>query len=208
MKFRLLFLVPLLSLPASPLAAQGGGSGSLLRDYLRSLPAQPLSPQERQHVTVMREEEKFARDVYLALAARWALPEFQHIASAEQAHMDLVKFLLDRYQIADPVPGERPGVFTDPRFVQLYPAAVAFGSISPLHAHLVGAVIEDLDIADLDTVWQNLQRGSRNHLRTFFDQLLRQSVVYPGLFITSARLVEIVLSPYENQPVDEHGVPL
>jgi len=84
----------------------------------------------------------------------------------------------------------------------------------------VGTIIEDLDIndlnmaiddtdnLDLDTVWQNLNQGSRNHMRSFYDLLLQQNLVYPGLFLTEAEILDIVNSPKETGPVDENGVPL
>ena len=44
----------------------------------------------------MREEEKLARDVYVALGDRWGLRVFENIARAEQRHMDAVVAQLDR----------------------------------------------------------------------------------------------------------------
>jgi hypothetical protein len=37
----------------------------------------------------MREEEKLARDVYIALYEKWGLRTFLNIAESEQQHMDV-----------------------------------------------------------------------------------------------------------------------
>jgi hypothetical protein len=200
-----------------PVAAQGNNE---LLTYIASLPVESVTPTECVLLQHMREEEKLARDVYQALDQQWHLPVFANIARSEQSHMDLVLLMLNRYQVADPLPSEQPGVFADPNMTLLYQVGVTFGSLSPLHALLVGAVIEDLDMFDLGvavsctdnrdigTVWQNLDRGSRNHMRSFHAQLALLGLVYPGLFLPPAAITAIVTTPYENVPVDENGVPL
>jgi hypothetical protein len=134
----------------------------------------------------MREEEKLARDVYLALHDLWGQPVFQNIASSEQAHMDSVLTLLDQYGLNDPAAGKGLGEFQDPAFQSLYEDLVAQGSQSLIDALLVGATIEDLDIFDLEErlaqtsnqyivqVYSNLLSGSENHLRAFVSNLERQ----------------------------------
>jgi hypothetical protein len=134
----------------------------------------------------MREEEKLARDVYLALYEVWGQPVFQNIASSEQAHMDSVLSLLEQYGVSDPAAGKGQGEFDNPVFQSLYEELVAQGSLSQIEASRVGATIEDLDIVDLqelldDTsneyivqVYSNLLSGSENHLRAFVSNLERQ----------------------------------
>ena len=138
-------------------------------------------------LTYMREEEKLARDVYLALYEQWGLPVFQNVASSEQNHMDSVLMLLDQYGIADPAAGNGPGEFSDPFFQSLYEQLVEEGSASPADALKVGATIEELDIVDLEErlaqanneyilqVYANLLAGSENHLRAFVSNLDRQT---------------------------------
>lgn len=199
---------------AMPAVAQG------LYPYLQSLPIEAVSAQEVFLLRHMREEEKLARDVYLVLHQTWQMNIFANIAAAEQSHMDMVAWGLQRYQIPDPLPSTQVGVFATPEFTTLFQFATSLGQISPAHALLVGALIEDLDILDLgaalvqsdnrdlDTIWQNLQRGSRNHMRSFWPQLLAAGYSYPGFFLSTAVVVAIVTSPTEPRPVDENGVPL
>jgi hypothetical protein len=142
-------------------------------------PTTPLSSQEEADLRYMREEERLARDVYTALFAEWQLPVFNNIAAAEQAHMDAVKALLDRYGLSDPAAGKAPGVFTDPALQALYDDLIVQGSASVEAAIAAGVLIEKTDIADLKDslsqtthadiglVYNNLLRASNNHLAAF-----------------------------------------
>jgi hypothetical protein len=129
----------------------------------------------------LREEEKLARDVYLALADM--SPIFANIAKAESRHMDAVGQLIAKYGLEDPVGDNAEGVFTNPDFATLYNDLVEAGSESLIEAYKVGAMIEEMDIQDLQDVsstvvnndvarvYENLTRGSRNHLRAFAAQI-------------------------------------
>ncbi len=146
-----------------------------------------LSQDEIDGLLWMREEEKLAHDVYVTLYAQWNLPVFQNISQSEQTHTDAVKTLLDRYGLDDPTVGNTVGVFTNATLQGLYDQLVAQGSGSLADALIVGATIEDLDIVDLQTqialtdqsdiqlVYENLMKGSRNHLRSFTKQLETQA---------------------------------
>jgi hypothetical protein len=205
--------------PGGP-GGQPGGQTGILERYIASLPLQTIDAAERADLVAMRQEEKVARDVYTFLGTVWGMQSFTNIAQSEQSHMDLVKLILDRYGIADPLPNENLGTYGDPFFYGLFEALVIFGLQSPLHALVVGELIEDFDIVDLQqaltrtdnrdlgTVWQNLYRGSRNHLRAFFDQLAVQNYTYLPIFLSPADYVAITTSDTEARPVDENGDPL
>ncbi len=87
-----------------------------------------LSEQEAADLAYMREEEKLAHDVYVALYEEWGQPTFSNIAKSEQTHTDAIKTLLDRYGVVDPTVGKAVGEFTDPRLQELYTTLVAQGS--------------------------------------------------------------------------------
>lgn len=145
--------------------------------------AVPLSAAEKADLLYMREEEKLARDVYTAFYARYGLRVFSNIAASEQAHMDAIGRLLARYNLSDPAAGKAPGVFTNPALQALYDDLIARGNQSLAEALRVGVLIEETDIADLQTslahttnadlrlVYTNLLRASRNHLAAFSRQL-------------------------------------
>ena len=158
-----------------------------LATALAPIAAGTLTSTEADGLIFMREEEKLAHDVYVALAAQWDLPIFSNISASEMTHTDAVKTLLDRYNLDDPAAGNDVGVFADPTLQKLYTDLVAQGSQSLSDALIVGATIEDLDIVDLQTridqtdrpdiqlVYENLMKGSRNHLRAFTSTLSRQT---------------------------------
>lgn len=146
-----------------------------------------LSDDESAGLVFMREEEKLAHDVYVTLYQKWGLPVFNNIADSEAAHTSAVRVLLDRYGIADPAAGNGVGEFTDPALQALYGQLVEQGSKSISDALKVGAVIEEIDIRDLDTrlaqtdqadielVYNKLKNASYNHLQAFTSTLQRQT---------------------------------
>jgi hypothetical protein len=112
--------------------------------------------------------------------------------------------LLVAYGIADPLPDEEIGTFSDPDMLTLFATLVETGSQTLVDALRVGAMVEDLDLADLDAalavtanpalqrVYTNLVRGSENHLRAFMAQLVRNGATYTPLFISQERFDAIV----------------
>lgn len=169
-----------------------------------------LTPNEEKWLLQMREEEKLAHDVYTTLGEQWGMNIFGNISDSEQTHTDSIKTLLDRYQLADPVQSQQVGVFTMPEMQALYDNLVAKGQVSLVEALKVGATIEDLDIYDLEiainetekpdiiTVYKNLQKGSRNHLRAFERQLNRNNETYTPSYISNEEFQEIINSSQEK----------
>lgn len=194
-----------------------GGQQSGLSTVVANLPIQDLSALEEVGLAKMREEEKLARDVYQVLHEKWGHHVFSNIAQSEQQHMDAIKALLDKYNMAAPVIDSTVGVFSDPELQALYDSLVEQGQQSLIEALKVGATIEDLDIKDLydfleetdnrdtKTVYQNLAKGSRNHLRAFTYQLSLNGVTYEAQFLTIEQINDIITSPQERGRVDENG---
>lgn len=162
-----------------------------------------LSPSEADTLTFMREEEKLARDVYLVMFAYWGSKTFTNIAESEQTHMDAIKTLLDKYGLPDPAYQEI-GVFNDTNLQELYDDLVDQGGNSMLDAFMVGALIEEIDIEDLQTainqtvqqdlqrVYTNLMNGSENHLRAFVSQIERLGVNYEAQYLPQEMVDEIL----------------
>lgn len=155
-----------------------------------------LTQAEQESILLMREEEKLARDVYTALYATWGIPIFKNIAQSEQIHMDEIGFLIKNYGLTDPVSNDIPGVFRNKELWELYKELVIEGGKDFISALNTGALIEDLDISDLKIllsqtnkndiriVYLNLEKGSRNHLRSFYYQLARNGADYSPQFIS------------------------
>ena len=180
----------------------------MLASELDALPVGELTQEEIDGLAFMREEEKLAGDVYVALYDEWGLNIFNNISGAESTHTAAVKTLLDRYDIADPSEGLAPGEFTNPEIQALYDDLVETGSQSVVDALRVGALIEDLDISDLqdratqtpdiNLVYDNLERGSRNHMRAFIRQLDAEGVEYTPIYLSQAEFDEIISTPTEQ----------
>jgi hypothetical protein len=156
----------------------------------------------------MREEEQLAHDVYTALGADWGLQIFDNIAASESTHIELVTALLERFGIEDPLAGAPAGTFTIPALQELYDELVDDGRNSLIDALEVGALIEEIDIVDLRaqataitdirTTYDQLERGSRNHLRAFTAQLAARDVVYEPTRLDDAAYDEIVSGAMER----------
>lgn len=171
---------------------------------------QALSTTEADTLVFMREEEKLARDVYIKLYRKWKLSIFKNISRSEQQHTSRIKMLIQKYGLVDPVIDDRVGVFTNTALTKLYWKLVRQGNRSSLAALKVGAFIEEVDIADLkdalkDTqhpdianVYNNLMKGSRNHLRAFVGQIENRGVTYKAQVLSQEEVDAIVDSPRER----------
>ena len=174
------------------------------------LPIGNLSEEEKNGLMIMREEEKLAYDVYITLYEKWGINIFRNIASSESTHTESIRYLIERYNLVDPVKTEEVGVYTNSTFLDLYNALVKQGSTSLKDAYIVGATIEDLDIKDLHeftaqtdnedilVVYDNLTRGSRNHLRAYIRQLSNLGEKYTAQYLTQAEIDEIVSASQER----------
>jgi hypothetical protein len=177
---------------------------------LLTYPAEALSTAEVSALQFMREEEKLARDVYLRLQEAWQMPAFANIADAEQRHMDAMKCLLNKYELSDPVGTDQPGKFANAELGALYTQLVGEGLVSLEAAYRVGATIEDLDIVDLQkrmtevdnadirAAFTQVERGSRNHLRTFTRKLNSMNASYTPIHLTPEAYAAIISSPSER----------
>lgn len=169
-----------------------------------------LTEQEKTDLLILREEEKLARDVYLTLYDMYGQDIFSNIAQSEQTHTDAVLTLLNKYGVEDPVGNNDIGVFENTTLQELYDALIAQGSPSKLDALIVGATIEDLDIYDIEVmmshttkedlllVYDSLQQGSRNHLRSFVSQIESSGGTYTPQYISQAEYDAIIGSDIES----------
>lgn len=178
---------------------------------LSQLDPAELTEAEAADLLYMREEEKLARDVYLALYEQWGLAILQNIANSEQTHTEAVRTLIDRYGLADPAADSPAGAFANETLQALYAQLTAEGRQSLAAALRVGATIEDLDITDLQAavgqtgkadivlVYENLMKGSRNHLRAFVSTLQRQTgETYEPQYLDQAAYDDIISATVER----------
>ena len=124
--------------------------------------------------------------------------------------MEVVKTLIDRYELDDPVADRDVGEFANEELQALYDQRVEQGSRSLVDALEVGAAIEEIDILDLEqyvaqtdkadllSVYDNLMRGSRNHLRAFVSSMDRQGVTYEPVYMSIEQFEDILGSGVER----------
>ncbi len=190
----------------------GNVSVSAIQSQISQYPAEQLTKEEKNGILYMREEEKLARDVYRTLYQKWGLQIFSNIARSEQTHMDAVKLLIDKYGLEDPAAGKGVGEFTNATLQKLYNRLVELGSKSEVDALKVGAMIEEIDILDLQKhiaetnkqdiklVYENLMKGSRNHLRAFVSMLEKYGVTYTPQYLSEEEYNQIIQSSMERGP--------
>lgn len=200
--------------PAPVLRVDGSGISTFdapaLGTVLAGYPLAPLSTAEAASLAFMRQEEQLAHDVYAVSAALWATPVFGNITASEATHSAAVKALLDRYGLADPLAGRPNGSFPSAAFQSLYDSLAAASRRGLVDALKVGVEIEELDIHDITTqkpgidnadilvVYDNLLRGSRNHLRAYMKVLVQQGGSYVPSHLSQAEFDAIVNSATES----------
>jgi len=144
-----------------------------------------ITDEQKKELLYMVEEEKLARDVYDYLYELWGSRVFGNIVKSEQRHMDAMKSLADEYELETPVTLDVRGEFENEELQALYNTLIEKGKQSLIDALEVGVTIEETDIADLERIleedtpkdfakkYQNLLKGSYNHLKAFNNQLGR-----------------------------------
>lgn len=170
-----------------------------------------ISAEEQADLLYMREEEKLARDTYLTLAEDWDLAVLSNIAGSEQKHMDALLKLLKKYNLPDPAASTAIGEFTNTTLQNLYNTLLAMGKQSSLNALKVGGIIEETDMRDInaaiersqkediDLVYESLVCGSRNHLRSFAQNIVAATgVAYVAQVISQTEVDQILQSPMEK----------
>lgn len=191
---------------------------SVLTSIVANLPIEEITIEEQNSLALMREREKLARDVYQVLYQTWGHEIFENIATSEQNHMNAVKALLDKYSLPDPVDTNPAGVFSDPTIQNLYDSLMTKGNISLVEAFKAGAEIEELAISDLNdllvqtdnidiqTVYQNLRKSARNHLRAFISHIPTEDPYVPQ-YLPAEELQEILNANLETGMYDQDGEP-
>lgn len=174
----------------------------------KDLYTETLSDTDSAALLFMLEEEKLARDTYAYLDNLWSLNQFSNIKLSEQSHMNAVENLLKVNNISYTILPS--GEFADAGLQTYYNQFTIDGAIDQVHALQVGATIEDLDIVDLQeyidvtsntaliSVFESLQCGSRNHLRSFVNTIANLGASYTPQFLTEEAYDAILNSSQEQ----------
>lgn len=147
-----------------------------------------LSPAAQAALLFQIEEERMARELYLAFNARWGLRPFARIPEAEARHESALKQLAARAGVV--VPDAVAGRFVSAEVQQRYDALLSLGLGSSDDALRAAAFVEEQDIADLRTlaastdsvdlgaVARALEQGSGRHLGAFVGALAMRGITY------------------------------
>ena len=166
---------------------------------------QDLSSNEITMLQFMHEEEKVARDIYLSLYLTWGTQVFLNISGSEQSHMDSLGALVEQYGVENKLLEEQ-GLFTNPELQTLYDDLSTQGQQSLVEALIVGALVEEVDIRDLEMaiastdnvalirVYESLLHGSHNHLRAFVKNLTNNGIDNYTAQVLEQSAVDTILS--------------
>ncbi|HHH38882.1 MAG TPA: DUF2202 domain-containing protein [Sedimenticola sp.] len=189
---------------------QAGGRNAPFPGQTTTATATELNTTEAEELLFMREEEKLARDIYLNAYEKWRYPVFLNISRAEQSHMDTMASKLESHGLEDPVTDDTVGVFANEELAALFQQLDAATADSLIEALKTGALIEETDIADLQQAiedsthpdvtlaYENLLRGSRNHLRAFVRQIEALGDAYEPEILSPEEVDAILEQPMER----------
>lgn len=168
----------------------------------------PLSDPDKSGLLFMLEEEKMARDVYIYLFDTWGLTQFENINESEASHVNAVASTLDKFNVPYTILVE--GTYNNSELQDLYFTLIEQGEVSAVEALKVGATIEDLDIVDLQQfmdatsnpkilkLYERLQCGSRNHLRSFVNGLENAGSSYQPQYLSEDAYNQIISGQNES----------
>lgn len=181
-----------------PAPGQGQASGNCPLDGVAgAADTTPLtlSAGARQALLFQIDEERMAGELYAAFGAKWGLQPFANIPKAEARHESVLRQLATRAGLA--LPSAVAGRFDDAEVQQRYDALLALGLESADSALRVGAYVEEVDIADLNTLIattdstalqaaaQALRTASGHHLAAFVRQLSARGITYAPQVLTA-----------------------
>ncbi len=182
----------------------GGGNG--MAELALALPESNLTEAQKYTIAFMWNEEKMAKDLYLALDSIYAQPTFENIATrSETKHLEAVEALVQKYDLnisnttdfsggysREALAAVAPGEFTMDEIKSLYDSLYTKAEASLQEALEVGCIVEVTDVedllADIETaqgaddlvlVYNFLLSGSYNHYWAF-DRALKANGVADG----------------------------
>jgi hypothetical protein len=171
----------------------GNGHGGRQAQYSTSSAKSVITDEVKASLSYMYDEERLAKEVYLAIYNQQPIKQLSKIASkSEGKHIDAVKDLAKKYGVS--TPAQSAGEYKHSHIQSLYNELYQKGIRSQKDALEVGCIVEVTDIDDLNryisqaensnaqdiiSVYDFLRRGSYNHYWAF-DRGLKQIGVSDG----------------------------
>jgi hypothetical protein len=156
------------------------------------------------------DEERMAGELYRAFGEKWDARPFKNIPRAEARHRQLLENLATRAGLA-PAKTTNAGRFETRAIQARYDALLARGRTSLNEALMVGALVEEQDIADLwvlaaatdspelKSVVTALEQGSRHHLNALVRNLRARGIDYVAQVLSTAE-VEAITAAAPGRP--------
>jgi hypothetical protein len=212
MKIR--FMVTLLCCSVAFTQAQQQQTNSICdtTTIVLKFPYGKLTQAEQDSLIQMVHWEKFFEQVYNQFHQQWQHEVFKNVPQNEAKHSKALEALLTKYKLT-------LANTDNASLTQLQEDWITQGNTSLVAALTVSAIMEDkylvelqnalsnkaVDNFDIQFVYQNLAKGSRNHLRTLISVLKEQRVEYQAHYLTPANFQEIIHSPHERYAYEETG---
>jgi hypothetical protein len=169
----------------------------------------PLVPAEATALQHLRDEERFARDVYAALAVNGG--ELGQTQGVEEHHFMMMGMLLERYKLSDPSAGRAVGAFADAATQARFAELVERGKAGRSAALAVATEVEDQNLFDLNAalagtthddvrhVYTMLAGMTRGHLRRFYGALTTEGGSYAPKYLDRATFDQVIAAADDAQ---------
>jgi hypothetical protein len=164
-----------------------------------------LNSAEQDSIIQMLQWEKLFAQIYQQFYQQWQHEVFKNIPQNEDQHRKALEALLTKYKLTD-------ANTANASLTKYHDDWITQGNTSLVAALTVSATMEDKYLLELENalsnkainnfdiqfVYQNLAKGSRNHLRTLVSLLKAQQVEYQAHYLTPAEFQKIIHSPQER----------
>lgn len=157
-----------------------------------------LTETEQAALQTIYERGKLAHDVALKFYEAWESPIFKYIAENEQAQLDALDILLTRYDLEQPSALSMDKNIAQGQEDMLNALETSAQIEETTIQHLQQALAAISDRKDITDVYEELLRGSRNHLRVLVRTLETQHISYSPKVLDPASFNVIVTSDQER----------
>jgi len=165
-----------------------------------------LNELEIDDIKKISDDEMLAYKTYKYICDKYDINIFNNIAQSELTHYNAVSSIITKSNLTDEKYNE---MFYLEESQSLYDELTKKADMSVTDALKVALEIEELDIKDTETVkgnssnpellslYNNLQKGSRNHLRSFNKVLSRYGESYTPKHLSQDEFDAIIIAPME-----------
>jgi hypothetical protein len=154
--------------------AQRGYGYNQNNNSMKKYPSSSISSSVKSSLAYMYEEERLAKEVYLAIYQKQPIRQLSKIASnSETRHIEAVKDLAQKYGVKTSL--QQVGRYQNSHIQSLFNQLYHKGIRSKKDALEVGCIVEVTDINDLDRYISQAQRAGADDVLQTYDFLRKGS---------------------------------